>query len=73
MTKIVCQCGKGYGSPFDGLCRFCRENKFCPTRRDCKRFGIRRGEGLTLDQLTKGTYTPIPIFQTCERVKAGEQ
>lgn len=53
MTKPVCKCGKGYASTLDGLCRFCREDQHCPTRRDCARFGIRRGEGLAASQFLK--------------------
>jgi hypothetical protein len=52
-TKTVCKCGKGYASPLDNLCRYCREDAHCPTRAMCIKFGIRRGEGLTLDQLNK--------------------
>lgn len=48
---MKCKCGKGYSSPFDGLCKFCREKKY--SRSDTKRAGVRyRGDGLTLDQLT---------------------
>lgn len=53
MNKIICKCGKGYASSFDHLCKFCREKKHCPTNRDCVNYGIKRGDGLTLEQMTK--------------------
>ncbi len=53
MSKHVCKCGKGYASTIDWLCRFCREDQHCPTQRDCRRYGIRRGEGLTVYQFLK--------------------
>lgn len=46
---IICGCSKGYASEVDGLCRFCRENKY--SRAFCKEAGVRHnGDGLTLDQ-----------------------
>lgn len=46
---MKCKCGKGYASLVDGLCRFCRENKY--SRRECKSVGVRhRGDGMDLDQ-----------------------
>lgn len=48
----VCGCGKGHASDFDGLCRFCREDRHVGSRRDMKDFRVkRRGEGLSVEQL----------------------
>ncbi len=49
-----CKCGKGYASPFDNICKFCRE---CKVRRAvAKKFGVRhRGDGMTLDQYQAAT------------------
>lgn len=50
--NIVCQCGKGYASQQDEMCRFCREKLY--RRAQCKSVGVRhRGDGLTLDQQRK--------------------
>lgn len=45
----VCKCNKGYASEYDNLCKFCREDMFCSTRREMNIYGLkRRGEGLSL-------------------------
>lgn len=45
----VCNCGKGYASPYDNLCKFCREHLF--RRADCKEAGVKhRGDGLSIEQ-----------------------
>lgn len=50
--RIVCKCRKGYASPVDKLCKFCREDKYCGTRRERLLYGVKhRGDGLPLWQL----------------------
>jgi len=49
---MKCQCGKGYASEVDHLCKFCRENKV--RRAVAKQVGVKyRGDGMTLDQYEK--------------------
>lgn len=48
----ICGCGKGHASDFDGLCRYCREDRYCGTRREMKLYRVRnRGDGLSVEQL----------------------
>lgn len=48
MTRIVCECGKGYASEYDKLCRFCRE--YTVRRAVAKKYGVKhRGDGFRLD------------------------
>ena len=50
--KKVCSCKKGYSSPYDGICRFCREDLL--SRAEGRKFGVRsRGDGLSLEQYEK--------------------
>lgn len=50
----VCNCGKGYASEFDGLCKFCREEYSGIRRAVQKSVGVRhRGDGMTIEQFIK--------------------
>ena len=48
--RVVCVCGKGYGSPYDGLCVFCREKLL--SRAQCRAIDHKhsRGDGVTVSQ-----------------------
>lgn len=48
-----CSCGEGYASLHDNMCRFCRENKHASTCRERAKFGIKKGEGLTVEAWRK--------------------
>lgn len=52
---IICDCNKGYASTDDLMCKHCREARYSPTRALCNKFGIKRGEGLTLYSYYKVT------------------
>lgn len=58
----VCKCGKGYASEFDNLCKHCREDEYCRTRRECSLMGIRRGEGLSVYQLQEAIKRPAARY-----------
>lgn len=46
---IMCKCGKGYASEYDGLCKFCREGLV--RRAVAKSVNVRhRGDGMSIDQ-----------------------
>lgn len=52
LDPIVCGCGKGYASHYDGLCRFCREKLV--RRAVAKYHGVRHsGDGMTITQYRK--------------------
>lgn len=54
MSNLVCKCGKGYASEFDGMCKYCRENTV--RRAVAKKFGVRhRGDGMSVEQYLKAT------------------
>lgn len=47
---IVCGCGKGHASEYDGLCKFCREDTV--SRSVAKRVGVRySGDGMCIDAM----------------------
>lgn len=47
-----CKCGKGYASSWDGMCKFCRENKY--SRAFAKSADVRHnGDGMSVEQEIK--------------------
>jgi hypothetical protein len=45
----TCVCGKGKGSLYDGICRYCREHLV--SRAEAKKVNVRhRGDGMSVDQ-----------------------
>ena len=46
---MKCKCGKGYASAWDGMCKFCRENKH--SRAFAKSVDVRHsGDGMSVEQ-----------------------
>ena len=46
---MQCKCRKGKASPYDNLCKFCREELI--SRAEAKKVNVRhRGDGLSIDQ-----------------------
>ena len=46
---MKCKCGRGHGSAWDGMCKFCRENKY--SRAFAKSVDVRHcGDGMSIEQ-----------------------
>jgi hypothetical protein len=69
--NTTCNCGKGYASQYDNLCRFCREHLF--SRADCKAVGVRHlGDGLAINQawsIWDKHHLPTPVAKAAEAAK----
>lgn len=49
---MKCKCGRGHGSAWDGMCKFCRENKY--SRAFAKSVDVRHcGDGMSVEQEIK--------------------
>lgn len=47
--NIKCECGKGYASEYDSLCKFCREDLV--SRAVAKKVSVKhRGDGMSIEQ-----------------------